>query len=252
MLHNTITTPWILALMLCLACLAGCGAEESPETAQRAQPLEVVCVQEGEIQPDAELWMCGESRVVECEAAQTSGGRLYYQEEGPNACQGSLEVSDAGPYAPGTWQIEVYQDQEQVCQAELIVVDSQPPRGTPQTTTLWPANHKMTDFSVEDCVLVEDTCDEQVEVSFLWASSDEAVNAEGDGNSEPDIELGATWARVRAERQGGGDGRVYTFGWRAEDDSGNVSEGTCQVQVPHDQGQGAQAQDSGQAYRLEP
>lgn len=51
-------------------------------------------------------------------------------------------------------------------------------------------------------------------------------------------------------RSGGGDGRVYTLGWRAEDAAGNHVEGTCRVVVPHDQSGGG-ATDSGEDHRVE-
>jgi hypothetical protein len=43
--------------------------------------------------------------------------------------------------------------------------------------------------------------------------------------------------QLRAERQGGGNGRTYKLGWTAVDESGNPTEGVhvCVVTVPHDQ-----------------
>ncbi|MBW1758644.1 MAG: hypothetical protein JRJ80_21115 [Deltaproteobacteria bacterium] len=40
---------------------------------------------------------------------------------------------------------------------------------------------------------------------------------------------------LRAERQGGSDGRVYSLEYRAVDDAGEATSGTCTVVVPHDQ-----------------
>ena len=43
---------------------------------------------------------------------------------------------------------------------------------------------------------------------------------------------------LRAERAGGGTGRVYTICVKCEDASGNIAEATVDVTVPHDQGKG--------------
>jgi hypothetical protein len=50
--------------------------------------------------------------------------------------------------------------------------------------------------------------------------------------------------QLRAERDGSGDGRVYTIFADVTDDDGNTTEVACKVQVPHDQS-GAPAVDSG-------
>jgi hypothetical protein len=55
--------------------------------------------------------------------------------------------------------------------------------------------------------------------------------------------------QLRSERQGGSNGRVYTLGWTAVDDSGNETDGECVVSVPHDQG-GEEAVDDGPAYEV--
>jgi hypothetical protein len=73
-------------------------------------------------------------------------------------------------------------------------------------------------------------------VHFTSATSDELVDDVGDGSHEPDIVFaGPGLVSLRAERQGGGNGRVYTLGWQAVDASGNVARGACTVEVPHDQ-----------------
>ena len=50
--------------------------------------------------------------------------------------------------------------------------------------------------------------------------------------------------RLRAERQGGSNGRVYRLGYRVTDDDGNEVDGECVVTVAHDRG-GAAAIDDG-------
>jgi hypothetical protein len=53
--------------------------------------------------------------------------------------------------------------------------------------------------------------------------------------------------QLRAEREGGGNGRVYTIHMSLTDLSGNVGTATFQVHVPHDQG-GDPAIDDGPVY----
>lgn len=50
---------------------------------------------------------------------------------------------------------------------------------------------------------------------------------------------------LRAERQGTGNGRVYTLVWSFSDGNGNTTKATCQVGVPHDMGGGSTPIDSG-------
>ena len=86
---------------------------------------------------------------------------------------------------------------------------------------------------------------------YLPITTRQLADDKGDGNQEPDIVLADDCQSIelRAERQGPGDGRVYTLGVRVVDGSGNEAEGECRVTVDHDQS-GTPAVDSGEAYRL--
>ncbi len=100
---------------------------------------------------------------------------------------------------------------------------------------LWPPNHKM--VTIDLAVELEDDCDAEPSCRIVRIRSDEPVNGRGDGNTVPDWRIaGAMSARVRAERAGPGDGRVYTITVECTDASGNVSETTTTVLVPHDRG----------------
>jgi hypothetical protein len=67
--------------------------------------------------------------------------------------------------------------------------------------------------------------------------SDEDDRAPGGGESfSPDAkDVGPSTLRLRSERSGGGDGRVYLIAATAADSSGNVGKACCTVVVPHDQ-----------------
>jgi hypothetical protein len=68
----------------------------------------------------------------------------------------------------------------------------------------------------------------------LSVSSNEPVNGAGDGNTAPDWEIvDAHHVRLRAERSGRGNGRIYTIIITASDSHGNTSNQTVSVSVQH-------------------
>ena len=70
-------------------------------------------------------------------------------------------------------------------------------------------------------------------ITITGIRQDESVNDGADGNTCPDGSgIGAGTALVRAERNGGGDGRVYQIAFRARDTRGDVCQGTVTVCVP--------------------
>jgi hypothetical protein len=119
----------------------------------------------------------------------------------------------------------------------VSVVDETPPTITSVTASpnvLWPPNHKMVPVSVG--VSVSDLCDSAPVCRIVSVRSNEEVNGRGDGDTAPDWEFipGTLTANLRAERSGGGSGRVYTIGVRCTDGSGNrSSKSTTTVRVPH-------------------
>lgn len=194
--------------------------------------------------------MCPDERSVTC--AELADTVLYVASDSPLACeQYPIALTDEGIYGPGTHQVTVASDNGQACVATLTVIDETPPTLVGSTLRLWPPNHTLHAVTVDDCVTSIDDCDGPLHAEFIWASSDEPVNAIGDGNHAPDIAVDddCQQVSVRAERQGPNDGRVYTLGVRVTDTSGNFSEGQCHVVVEHDQS-GRTPVDSGQAYRV--
>lgn len=130
---------------------------------------------------------------------------------------------------------------------------------------LWPPNHQLVAIDVEDCIEEVRHCGHDCEAKILTVSSDEPVDDHGDGNTEPDIVcVDDDTVEVRRERSGNGDGRVYEIefeiecehdhdhdhGYQHDHDDHKVT-GTCKVSVPHDQGQGDEAVDSGPAYTVD-
>ena len=122
---------------------------------------------------------------------------------------------------------------------------------------LWPANHDYETLSLSDCVQsLEDACAGDIDVdemgTIVSIYSDEPENGTGDGNTEDDIViLDASSFMLRAERQGGGNGRVYGIAFEITDSEGNTVTDTCFVSVPHDQS-GDEAIDDGAEYTVTP
>jgi streptogramin lyase len=134
------------------------------------------------------------------------------------------------------------------------VKDANPPviTTTGKPIVLWPPNHKYQTVKVSDFITsVKDDTDVDVginDVKITSVSSDEPEDAlgEGDGNTTIDIVIKDSQAiDLRAEREGTGNGRVYTITYEVADALGNKATGSQQVWVPHDQGKGATAVDNG-------
>ena len=127
----------------------------------------------------------------------------------------------------------------------VIVVDN----GLPvinlngQSYTLWPPNHNYHTFNINQFVVsASDGCDGTIDINdvvIFKVTSDETENGGGDGNTNNDIVIAANCKSVqelRSERNGGGNGRVYTIHFRVTDSNGNVATATAKVKVPEGRG----------------
>ncbi|MCL4753604.1 MAG: hypothetical protein KJ015_25825 [Myxococcales bacterium] len=79
-----------------------------------------------------------------------------------------------------------------------------------------------------------------LELQVTDVQQDEPQASPGQGNTGPDAVIGGSGfpVRLRAERSGTGDGRVYHVGFTARDPSGRECRGNVQVCVPHHGGSG--------------
>jgi hypothetical protein len=134
--------------------------------------------------------------------------------------------------------IETFDEDEVV----VIVEDIDPPTITAVSDpmVLWPPNHKMHEVYVD--LVVMDSCDPDPQVVLTDLYSNEPDNGNGDGNTvddiqEVEIDTDDRVFLLRAERMGGGSGRIYTAEYTATDASGNAGSGMVQISVPHDQGE---------------
>jgi choice-of-anchor A domain-containing protein len=123
-------------------------------------------------------------------------------------------------------------------------------------TSLWPPNHKYVDIALSDCAgPAQDACGGTLPVdqygTILGVSSDEVedANGNGDGHTCEDIVISADGksVKVRSEREGTGDGRVYSVRYAINAPGGTV-QSTCHVYVPHDMSDNHPVVDSGVHY----
>lgn len=166
-----------------------------------------------------------------------SDGRLFAHDKGKlyelDKMSGeATEIGSIGYTTPGT--------------AFAIAQGCAPACDDATVEDLWPPNHKMRSVEIAG---VHDPDGDDVMITVNSIFQDESVDAQGkgDGNTTPDAIVGSE-PMVRAERAGGGDGRVYHLGFTATDSDGNSCEGSVSVCVPHDQGNGSQCVDQGPLY----
>jgi hypothetical protein len=101
-------------------------------------------------------------------------------------------------------------------------------------TSLWPPNHKFHEISVSG---VTDPDGDPLDVQVYAVTQDEPT-AEPGGKC-PDAVIAEGRVRLRAERLGGGNGRIYEVDVRATDPSGASCTKALTVCVPHDQSGGS-------------
>jgi hypothetical protein len=118
--------------------------------------------------------------------------------------------------------------------AQILPTDILPPtisNVVVNPASLWPANHKLRNVTVSytstDNFPAPVTC-------ALGVSSDEPVTSGSDITSPDWVVISSQSVQLRAERNGGGDGRTYTVTVTRTDAQGNASSRTATVEVPHD------------------
>jgi subtilisin-like proprotein convertase family protein len=123
------------------------------------------------------------------------------------------------------------------CTFPVTVTDVQPPAisGAAATpSSLWPPDHTYRNVAV--AYTVGDNCGPTGVACALTVASDEPLNGTGDGDTAPDwVVVDSHHVKLRAERSGSGDGRVYTLTVTCTDPAGRRSQATTTVTVPHDQ-----------------
>ena len=99
---------------------------------------------------------------------------------------------------------------------------------TASPSSLWPPNHKMVNVAIG--YTATDTCGAAAPVTCsLSVASNEGSSADWSVVDAHDVQL-------RATRDGGGNGRIYTVTITCTDTAGAASNAAVTVTVPHDQG----------------
>jgi hypothetical protein len=122
----------------------------------------------------------------------------------------------------------------------VTIQDTTPPVLTlaVSPTVLWPPNHTLR--TIQAALTVSDVCDPSPTVQLVSIVSNEPDNGLGDGDHPNDVQ-GAAFGtddrtfQLRAERQGGGEGREYSITYQASDASSNTTTRQAVVAVPHSQ-----------------
>jgi hypothetical protein len=141
----------------------------------------------------------------------------------------------AGVFTPTLCVWDQQHGRDPVCVTGFItVVENRPPvcTGAVPSQALWPPNHKFVPVTI---LGVTDPDGDPITIAITGIQQDEPVLAPGSGQTAYDGIIDGATALVRAERMGGGDGRVYEIFFTVSDGIASCS-GSVTVGIPHDQG----------------
>lgn len=143
------------------------------------------------------------------------------------------------------------------CQSVITIEDLREPvievRAEP--LRIWPPNHKYEEIT-PDMLLAsaEDACGRAIDldrVKVIEVRSDEPEDTNGDGSSLQDMMVDCpNTVMLRAERTGGGNGRVYTVVYCLDGENGTEATAEAKVFVPHDASRDVAIEDEGMGYTI--
>jgi hypothetical protein len=128
-------------------------------------------------------------------------------------------------------------NEETLDSASLTVVNAPPICSSAFASAIgiWPPNHKLVPVTVGG---VSDPDGDPVTITVQSVFQDERTDHTGDGKTCPDALgvgiAGSSGIKLRAERSGQLDGRVYHMFFKAQDNRGAACEGAVTVCVPHE------------------
>ena len=164
-------------------------------------------------------------------ASQVMGTTIWHiNTDEPSVIDYNVEYKSEDLYTPTPYRSS---DHDPVlvgfCEAEPPTAEAWVNRDT-----LWPPNHKYTTVHVIKVDAV-DNFDPDPTVTFVSVESNQPDEGAGDGDEPNDIVILNDYTfKLRAERMGGDEDRVYTITYAVSDDCGNVTYVTATVTVPHD------------------
>jgi hypothetical protein len=162
------------------------------------------------------------------------GAVVNYPAPSSTGSCGVLTSSPAsGSFFPvGTTTVTVTSTSGASSSFDVIVNDTESPTLSDPVASpavLWPPNHSMRDVMVN--YTASDNCPLTCVLSVM---SNEPVDGTGDGDTSPDWEIvDSQKVRLRAERAGSGNGRIYTITTTCTDGSGNSISKSTEVVVAH-------------------
>ena len=112
-------------------------------------------------------------------------------------------------------------------------------------TRLWPPNHKLVPVTIKG---LTDPDDDELTIQILAVTQDEPILGTGSGDTSPDAVIDGQRVLIRAERDGNGNGRVYTVHFQATDEFNQTCTGSVTIEVPHSNRKGSSASNDGQIY----
>ncbi len=124
------------------------------------------------------------------------------------------------------------------CSFSITVLDSQKPvvSSSVSTSSLWPPNHNL--INVGLAITKSDNCDPAASVQVLVYGDEDDLDEGDDGNFSPDAKnIAPGTLRLRSERSGDANGRVYLIVVKVTDAGGNVGFNCSTVVVPKSQSQ---------------
>lgn len=166
------------------------------------------------------------------------------ENEVPDTCDLSCGGLDASCEAFATCGASLDMD------ADLVPDDCNAPpdcsRADAEPTELWPPFHWLRPVGVQG---VTDEDGDAVAITITSIHQDEPVASLRSGHFGPDAAgVGSETARLRAERELLGDGRVYQVGFTADDGRGGICAGNVSVCVPSNMRPGHACMNQGPLY----
>jgi sugar lactone lactonase YvrE len=183
---------------------------------------------------------------VECHSRFVDPGATASDSCGGNLTSAITVSGSVNPNVVGTYVLtySVTSGTQTTSASRIVrVMDTTPPaiilNGL--SPTMSPADKHYDTFSVTDFVTaVTDSCATNLSVSSVViakVTSDESDDPKGQGNTSIVIGSNCRSVQLRADRDGSGNGRVYTITFRVTDPAGNRSTATAKVTAPKGRGQ---------------
>lgn len=186
--------------------------------------------------------------VTTCNDPGQSGAIVTFEPTTGNCATVSCDPPSGSVFPIGTTTVTCVSGTGQSCSFDVTVEDCGGPvlSCAVATPVLWTPNHKLVNVGLS--VNADGSSTDVGPVQVMVFGDEDDDEPTGDGKHSPDASDMAPGAlRLRSERNGNGDGRVYLIVVRATDARGNVGFCCSTVVVPHDRSRGALAAVQSQA-----